>query len=99
MENAFKEIAAQAEKYKQVQTLMHYVNQTTLAEEHDRQQKGKAVGIDGVTKEEYESCLGDNIEDLIKRMKTFSYRPQAVKRVYIPKAGSDKLRPLVAYNI
>ena len=27
-------------------------------------------------------------------MKKFSYRPQAVKRVYIPKTGSDKLRPL-----
>lgn len=94
MGNAFEGIAALAEKHQQVQTLMHYVNQATLAEEHGRQQKGKAVGIDGVTKEEYESHLGDNIEDLVKRMKTFSYRPQAVRRTYIPKAGSDKQRPL-----
>lgn len=27
-------------------------------------------------------------------MKTFSYRPQAVRRTYIPKSGSDKMRPL-----
>jgi len=94
MENAYEKIAALAEKHKQVQTLMHYVNQATLTEEHGRQPKGKAVGVDGVTKEEYELCLGDNIADLIKRMKTFNYRPQAVRRTYIPKAGSDKLRPL-----
>jgi group II intron reverse transcriptase/maturase len=73
---------------------MHYVNQETLTAEHERQQKGKATGIDGVTKEEYGTRLDDNIENLIKRMKTFSYRPQAVRRTYIPKTGSDKLRPL-----
>jgi group II intron reverse transcriptase/maturase len=27
-------------------------------------------------------------------MKTFSYKPLPVRRTYIPKAGSDKLRPL-----
>ena len=94
MENEFKKIAEMAEKHQQVQTLMHYVNQATLTEEHGLQQKGKAVGIDGITKEEYELQLGDNIENLLKRMKTFSYRPQAVRRTYIPKAGSDKMRPL-----
>ena len=94
MENEFEKIATLAEKHQRVQTMMHYVNQATLAEEHGRQQKGKAVGIDGVTKEEYERNLGDNIENLVKRMKTFSYRPQAVRRTHIPKAGSDKLRPL-----
>jgi len=94
MENAFKEIAVLAERHQQVQTLMHYVNQATLTEEHVRQQKGKAVGIDGITKEDYELHVDDNIENLVKRMKTFSYRPQAVRRTYIPKAGSEKLRPL-----
>jgi retron-type reverse transcriptase len=94
MENEFEKIAAMAEKHQQVQTLMHYVNQATLIEEHRRQQKGKAVGVDGITKEDYELQLGENIADLLERMKTFSYRPQAVRRTYIPKSGSDKMRPL-----
>ena len=64
MGNAFEKIAVLSEKHQQVQTLMHYVNQGTLASEHRWQQKGKAVGIDGITKEEYGLRLGDNIEDL-----------------------------------
>src|SRR5699024_7609241 len=46
-----------------------------------------------VTKEEYGLNLEENIDNLIKRMKSFSYRPQPVKRSYIPKANG-KLRPL-----
>ena len=94
MENEFEKIAALAEKHQRVQTVMHYVNQETLKAEHARQSKDKATGIDGVTKEEYDSELEANINDLMKRLKTFGYRPQAVRRTYIPKAGSDKLRPL-----
>jgi len=94
MENAFKGIAALAEKHQQLQTLMHYVNHETLKAEHERQPKGKATGIDGVTKEAYEQELELNIDELLKKMRTFSYRPQAVRRTYIPKAGSDKLRAL-----
>jgi RNA-directed DNA polymerase len=94
MENAFDEIAVQAEKHNKLQTLMHYVNKQTLNEEHKRQQKGKATGIDGIDKEAYGENLDENMEKLLANMKSFSYKPQAVRRTYIPKAGSDKLRPL-----
>ena len=94
MGNGFEGIARQAARHEKVQTVMHYVNQETLAEEHKTQKSGKAVGIDGVTKEEYGERLGENIGELLRRMKSFSYRPQSVRRTYIPKAGSDKLRPL-----
>lgn len=50
--------------------------------------------MDGVSKERYEEHLNENLEDLVKRMKTYSYHPQPARRVYIPKVGSDKLRPL-----
>lgn len=94
MENERKDIRTLAEKYDKLQTLMCYVNKETLMEQHKKQMKGKASGIDGITKEQYNENAENKVEDLLERMKKFSYRPQAVKRVYIPKTGSDKLRPL-----
>jgi len=94
MASAYDKIAQQATRHERVQTIMHYVNKANLAEEHGRQEKGKATGIDSVNKEEYGQNLDRNLDDLLVRMKRFSYIPQPVRRTYIPKAGSDKLRPL-----
>ena len=93
MEKEKAEIARLAEKYGRVESLMQYVNAKTLAESYTRQPKGRAVGVDGVTKEEYGEKLGVNLEDLLVRMKKFSYRPYPVRRAYIPK-GRGKLRGL-----
>ena len=38
--------------------------------------------------------LENNVKDLINRMKRQAYKPQPVRRVYIPKPGTDKKRPL-----
>lgn len=48
---------------------MKYVNKDTLKESYVKQPKGKAVGIDGVTKEEYGEKLEENVENLLVRMK------------------------------
>lgn len=79
---------------RKLQTLMHYVNKETLREVHERQKIGKASGIDKVTKEIYDKELNGNLDSLLGRMKTFSYRPQPVKRVFIEKEGKSELRPL-----
>ena len=79
--------------YPKLETLIHLVNYDSLIEEHNRQLTNKAVGIDRVTKQEYEANLDENLKDLVRRMKSFSYRPKAVRRTYIPKANG-KLRPL-----
>ena len=42
----------------------------------------------------YGQNLHENLKDLIDRLKSKRYRAQPVRRVYIPKAGSDKLRGL-----
>lgn len=54
----------------------------------------KAVGIDGVTKEEYGKNLEENLSDLSSRLKRMGYQPQSKRRSYIPKPGSEKGRPL-----
>jgi len=87
-------IAEKAKIHPKQRELIHLINETTLKEVHRKQEKRKATGIDRVTKEEYEINIEENIKDLIERMKKLQYRPQAVRRVYIPKAGSDKMRPL-----
>ena len=93
MENERGDIRSQSIKYKKLQTLMYHINKETLLKEHQKQNTNKASGVDQVTKEKYEINLYDNIDNLIQRMKTFSYKPQAVRRTYIPKANG-KQRPL-----
>ena len=79
---------------RKMQTIMHLVNAETLRSVHNRQDANKAYGVDKVTKAEYGENIEENLKNLIARMKQFSYRPQPVRRTYIPKDGSDKMRPL-----
>ena len=75
-------------------SLAHLINAEMIKTCHKQMDKKKAVGIDETTKEEYEDNLEENIKDLLARMKRQAYKPQSVKRVYIPKPGTDKKRPL-----
>lgn len=52
-----------------------------------------AAGVDGVTVKAFESQLEDNVRALQHALRTKTYRPKPVKRVYIPKADGTK-RPL-----
>jgi len=101
MQNEAGKIAPGNGEHYRVWSVMHHVNVDTLTAEHKRQKTGKATGVDKVTKEEYGKNLQGNLEDLIARMKRFSYRPQPVRRTYIEKQGSSgSMRPLgiVAYE-
>ncbi|MEG6523029.1 group II intron reverse transcriptase/maturase [Desulfotomaculum sp. 1211_IL3151] len=75
-------------------SLAHLINAETLMQCHFEMKGNKASGVDQVTKEEYESNLDENLQDLVSRMKRQAYRPQPTRRTYIPKPGSDKKRPL-----
>jgi len=94
MANEYLKIAEQVGKHKKVQNLMCRINKETLYQKHKKQIADRAAGSDGITKREYNQNIGENLDGLVARMKTFSYKPQPAKRTYIPKAGSDKLRPL-----
>lgn len=93
MENAKIEIRNQQSKYGKVNSLMQYVNEKTINIEHGLQPKHKACGVDNVTKEMYDERLNENIEELIRKMKQFSYKPKPSRKTYIPK-GNGKLRGL-----
>lgn len=55
------EIESQQGKYGKVNSLMQYINRETLRVEHVKQPKGKASGVDGITKEMYE----ENIDEIL----------------------------------
>jgi len=55
---------------------------------------GGAAGVDQVTVEEFERHLEANLEMLAQTLRDGSYRPQAIRRVWIPKPGSKEKRPL-----
>ena len=65
---------------------------------YDTLEAGKATGVDGVSKQEYGRNLEENLGDLSKRLRRRGYRPGPKRRSYIPKAGSEKGRPLGISN-
>ena len=93
MEQETKGIRYQSEHFPTVQGVMHCVNAQSLMEEHRRQSRRKATGVDGVDKVQYDENAEENIRQLVERMKRFQYKPQPVRRTYIPKANG-KQRPL-----
>lgn len=86
------EIAKERPKEK-FTSLAHHINVDLLLMCHIEMQGNKAAGVDGITKAKYEENLMKNLEDLERRLKQLSYKPQPVRRVNIPK-GDGKTRPL-----
>ena len=79
---------------RKVQNLASYINVETLKVMHKKMDAEKAVGIDKVTKEEYEKNLDENLKSLVAKMKSGAYKPHPSRRVYIPKDSKGKMRPL-----
>jgi RNA-directed DNA polymerase len=53
-----------------------------------------AAGVDRVTIEMFEDRREANLQDLSDQLRRDSYRPQPIRRHYIPKPGSGEKRPL-----
>jgi len=78
-----------------IQNLSSKINKEVLLRMHRTIDGRKAVGVDGVQKEEYGKKLDENIDCLVKKLKQDSYQPKPSRRVRIPKPGSKgKTRPL-----
>lgn len=74
----------------------HFINKELLKKCHEKMDGDKAVGIDGLTKAEYDRNLEENLGRLIESLKRKSYKPKPARKVEIPK-DNGKTRPLSIY--
>ena len=74
-------------------SLAHLIDVPALERAYRRQRQDAAVGVDGVTKEQYGQDLEANLQDLHARLKAKRYRHQPIRRVHIPK-DQGKTRPI-----
>jgi RNA-directed DNA polymerase len=74
-------------------SLAHHIDVAALRRAYHRIRAKAAVGVDGVTKEEYGKDLEQNLRDLHQRLKSMRYRHQVIRRVHIDKGGG-KTRPI-----
>lgn len=75
-------------------TMAHHIDIDFLREAYRRTRKDGAAGVDGQTAEAYAERLEGNLEDLLNRFKSGTYRAPPVKRVHIPKGDGSKTRPI-----
>jgi group II intron reverse transcriptase/maturase len=95
MQTSLQGIAKRAKEQKKhrFQGLYRMINEEFLLESWRDIRKDAACGVDQVSAEEYEQNLGENIRDLVERLKRGRYRTKLVRRKYIPK-GEGRMRPL-----
>ena len=65
--------------------LAHLIDEPALERAYQALRKGAAVGVDGITAEQYGEELAANLQTLRARMKAGQYRHQPIRRVHIPK--------------
>lgn len=74
-------------------SLAHLLDVPALERAYHRMRTDAAVGVDGMTKEQYGQELQPRLADLHERLKTKRYRHQPIRRVHIPKE-KGKTRPI-----
>lgn len=77
-------------------SLMDKVGSRKTLERAFRQVKAKegVAGVDHITIEAFEQHLEENLEKLVEGLGEGTYRPQAIRRAWIDKLGSQEKRPL-----
>lgn len=77
-----------------IQNLSMFINYDNLLLAISKVDGTKVTGIDKVTKDMYFEKKEEYLDNLVKRLKYGDYKPIPSKRVYIPKTGSNKKRPI-----
>ena len=84
---------AKEDPKRQFFSIAHLITEDLLYAAFLSLRKDASAGIDGVTYEEYEANVVENIRQLHQRRKEGKYRAQPLRRVYIPKENG-KQRPI-----
>jgi hypothetical protein len=78
------ELAKEGPK-RQFSSIAHLITVDKLEEAFRKLRKDASAGIDGVTYQQYETNVEENIRQLHQRLKEGKYRAEPLRRVYIPK--------------
>jgi group II intron reverse transcriptase/maturase len=74
-------------------SLAHLIDVAALRRSFNRIRRDAAVGVDGISKDDYGRNLTANLEALHSRLKEGRYRHQAITRVHVPK-DNGRTRPI-----
>jgi group II intron reverse transcriptase/maturase len=75
-------------------SLAYFIDLGWLHEAYLRTRKDGAAGVDGQTAADYAADLRANLQALLDRAKSGTYRAPPVRRVHIPKGTGTETRPL-----
>ncbi|MGH7442557.1 MAG: reverse transcriptase domain-containing protein, partial [bacterium] len=91
-----QQIAALARQHPQrgFTSLNHFMDRHWLHEAYQASRSDGAVGVDGQTHAAYTANLEENLQALLERAKSGTYRAPPLRRAYIPKGTGREMRPL-----
>jgi RNA-directed DNA polymerase len=75
-------------------SLSHHLDYSWMEEAYRRTRKGGAVGVDGLTAQEYADNLEENLQQILNRVKSGTYQAPPVRRIHIPKGDGTQTRPI-----
>jgi len=90
-----EKVAERAKRHpeQRILALAHLIDEAALERTYRGLRRNAAVGVDGVTVDQYGEQLAANLQTLRARMKAGQYRHQPIRRVHIPK-DNGTTRPI-----
>jgi RNA-directed DNA polymerase len=87
-------VKAQQDKKLQFTSLAHHITKELIWDSLNHMPRSTSSGIDGTTRDmaiiDFENWVGEMMNSIHRR----SYKPPAVRRVWIPKPGKVEKRPI-----
>ncbi|WP_045520878.1 reverse transcriptase domain-containing protein, partial [Neobacillus niacini] len=87
-------VKAQQDTKLQFTSLAHHITTELIWTSLNHMPKNTSPGIDGTTRDMAIAQFGNWVEDMMNSIHRQSYKPPAVRRVWIPKPGKVEKRPI-----